>query len=983
MKKNLKLFFALILTCFRIVFAQPTITSFSPLNAPVGATITINGTNFNATPTNNNVFFGAAKANIVSGTTTSLSVVVPYGATYNYINVIDLSTGLSANSTKPFMITFPYGGNISAASFDPKFDFIAGTDPYSVSLGDLDNDGKIDLIVPNNLSGNISILRNTSVPGTISLASKIDITTGTNPLRAAIADITGDGRLDIIVANAGSNSLSILRNISTIGNISFAPKVDITTNSSPYDVAVGDLDGDGKQDLVVANQGINNISVFRNTGVGPTITFAPKIDYNASSFMVSPWAVSVGDFDGDNKIDIVVGNNGSNNISAFKNNSIPGSISFSAASNFNVGSTVRGVKVGDLDGDGKLDISGVAASAFTFLNTSPVGTISFGASQTNPTVNSTNCSLGDLNGDGKIDVAFSSTGFIVQVKQNTSSIGGISLAAAINLTTGGGSWGSAIGDIDGDGRPDISTSISIFRNKSCGTYIPSAGNNGPVCTGTVLSLSTPTIVGATYSWSGPNGFTSSQQSPSISANATASMSGTYSITTTINGCVSSAGTTSVIINPTPSVAVSNATICSGNSVNLTATGATTYSWNTGATSTSIAVTPNVTSNYTVNGTTNGCTNTKTVSVTVKVTPTVAVSNATICSGTSANLTATGATTYSWNTGGTTAAISVTPSTTTNYTVTGTTNGCTNTKTVSVNVKATPTVAVNNATICSGNSANITASGATTYSWNTGATSASIAVTPNVSSNYTVNGITNGCTNTKTVSVTVKATPTVAVSNATICSGNTANLTATGATTYSWNTGGTTAAISVTPSTTTNYTVTGTTNGCANTKTVSVEVNQIPIVNLSSIQSPLCVNNSTVSLSGTPLGGIFGGIGVSGASFNPAVSGAGTFTINYTYTDANNCSATASESVNVNLCTGIIELNSYTISIFPNPASTEITISTPAKFTDVKLVNSIGQIVGQTKYSNTVSVVELSSGIYFVQLFNENGKLLKVAKIVKE
>jgi hypothetical protein len=70
-------------------------------------------------------------------------------------------------------------------------------------------------------------------------------------------------------------------------------------------------------------------------------------------------------------------------------------------------------------------------------------------------------------------------------------------------------------------------------------------------------------------------------------------------------------------------------------------------------------------------------------------------------------------------------------------------------------------------------------------------------------------------------------------------------------------------------------------------------------------------------------------------------------------------------------------------IYPNPASTEITISTPVKFTDVKLVNSIGQIVGQTKYSNTVSVVELSRGIYFMQLFNENGNLLKVAKFVKE
>lgn len=70
-------------------------------------------------------------------------------------------------------------------------------------------------------------------------------------------------------------------------------------------------------------------------------------------------------------------------------------------------------------------------------------------------------------------------------------------------------------------------------------------------------------------------------------------------------------------------------------------------------------------------------------------------------------------------------------------------------------------------------------------------------------------------------------------------------------------------------------------------------------------------------------------------------------------------------------------------IYPNPASTEITISTPIKFSDVKIVNSMGQIVQETKYNNTVSVVELSSGIYFVQLFNENGNLLKVKKFIKE
>ena len=296
-----------------------------------------------------------------------------------------------------------------------------------------------------------------------------------------------------------------------------------------------------------------------------------------------------------------------------------------------------------------------------------------------------------------------------------------------------------------------------------------------------------------------------------------------------------------------------------------------------------------------------------------------------------------------------------------------------------------------ATFCQGNSLVLNANTGVglTYQWKNNGTIISAATlssyTASVAGNYAVT-ITNNnnCSATSnTINVTVYATPTLAVSNATICSGNSANIAATGATTYSWNTGATTSSISVTPTTTSNYIVIGTTNGCANTNTVSVTVNQLPIVNLGSIQSPLCVNNSSVSLSGTPLGGVFAGIGVSGASFNPAISGAGTFTINYTYTDANNCSAAAIQSVNVSLCTGIIELDSDTISIFPNPASTEITITSPIKFTSVKIVNSIGQIVQETKYNNTVSVVELTKGIYFLQLFNENGNLIMVKKFIKE
>ncbi len=335
-------------------------------------------------------------------------------------------------------------------------------------------------------------------------------------------------------------------------------------------------------------------------------------------------------------------------------------------------------------------------------------------------------------------------------------------------------------------------------------------------------------------------------------------------------------TITVSVSPSVTLSASNSTLCSGNSSILTASGATTYSWNTGATTNSISVSPLTTTVYTVTGITGGCTNTKTVTITVNTTPTVAINNATICSGTSTVLTASGATSYSWSTGATTNTISVSPSSTTIYTVTGTNSGCTNTKTVSVTVKTTPTVSVNSPTICSGQTTTLTASGATTYSWNTSATTSSIAVSPASTTNYTVTGTTNGCSNTKTVNVTVNPSPTLtAVANPTsICVGQTATLTAGGATTYSWNTGATTTTISVSPSVTTVYTVTGTTSSCSSIKTVTIIVGPVtPTITASASSVAVCSGGSaTLTASGasnytwTP-----GGINTSTAVVTPTAA----------------------------------------------------------------------------------------------------------------
>jgi serine protease len=508
------------------------------------------------------------------------------------------------------------------------------------------------------------------------------------------------------------------------------------------------------------------------------------------------------------------------------------------------------------------------------------------------------------------------------------------------------------------------------------------------CVGSSISISDASTNSPTsWNWSFPGG--SPATSTSQNATVTYTAPGTYTIThTSANATGTSTPVSQTItVSANPTVAVSNASICPGTSTTINASGALTYAWNTGANTASISVTPTVATNYTVTGTNAaGCINTKTVSVSINATPTVAAISNTICIGNIATLSASGATTYSWNTGATSSSISVTPTVATNYTVIGTnTLGCTNTKTVSVAVNPLPNVAATSATICAGSSGTLTASGATTYSWNTGSTATSLIVSPSSNTIYTVTGTSStGCVKTTTASIIVGAAPSISVNSSTICEGSSATLSASGVTTYTWNTSSNTSSISVSPTSTSIYTITGNLVGCsvAAIQTATVTVNALPNVSLASISGPLCVNNSSVALSGSPAGGVYSGAGVNGSSFDPAVSGAGTFTISYNYTDVNSCSASSSNTVTVDLCTSIIELNFSSISVYPNPANNEVTITLNTSVIDnvsIELYDAIGKLIITQKAINTNTVLDihnLSTGIYTVRIITAENTISK-------
>ncbi|WP_133248475.1 gliding motility-associated C-terminal domain-containing protein [Pedobacter yonginense] len=374
-----------------------------------------------------------------------------------------------------------------------------------------------------------------------------------------------------------------------------------------------------------------------------------------------------------------------------------------------------------------------------------------------------------------------------------------------------------------------------------------ASSNGPVCIGTDIQLNVND--GNSFTWTGPNNFTSTEQNPII-RNTTVDMSGDYTVTATnANGCASSSTVNVQVKKIEPKINASQTNICKGSSVNLEASGGTTYSWlpTDGLSDPSSAKTtasPDQTTTYTVTISNGICAETAQVTVNVvdKVQPSTNISSTTICKGSSVSLEASGGTTYSWlptdglsdpNSANTTAS----PNETTTYTVTISNGICSETAQVTVNVvdKVQPSTNISSTTICKGSGVNLEASGGTTYAWLptdglSDPNSAKTTASPDKTTTYTVTISNGSCSETAQVTVNVvdKVQPSTNISSTTICKGSSVSLEASGGTTYSWlpndglsdpNSANTTAS----PDQTTTYIVTISNGICSETAQVTVNV----------------------------------------------------------------------------------------------------------------------------------------------------------------
>lgn len=400
----------------------------------------------------------------LSGTTATVTTTLLEGGARSlrayYLGDVNFSPSLSANVALAVNVTpalaFSSTGGATTA--------ITG-DPVAIATGDLNGDGRADVVTANYTAGRVTVLLSNGVGG-FTPASGSPITVGTQPSSVLIADFNGDGKRDLAVGNQAGNSVMVFLGN---GNGTFGAATTLAMPGGPGALKAADVNSDGNVDILSANTYDGSIGVLLGNGNGG---FTPA----AGSPVVlggQVGSVAIGDYNGDGKLDLAVSSFTNDNVTIRLGDGL-GGFATAAGSPIAVGGTPVGIEAGDFNGDGKLDlvVANFAVSSISLLIGN--GTGGFTTAAGSPiTVGSTPrwITIFDYNGDGKLDLAVANTaGNSVSVLQGNGT-GGFTAASGSPITGNSTPMAVATGDFNGDGRVDI-----VVVNRLSGvTTIPGVG----------------------------------------------------------------------------------------------------------------------------------------------------------------------------------------------------------------------------------------------------------------------------------------------------------------------------------------------------------------------------------------------------------------------------------------------------------------------------------------------------------------------------
>ena len=357
-----------------------------------------------------------------------------------------------------------------ATSTDTYYDLIERT-----ALADFNGDGKLDILGLKYYSHQPpGVFEVRLGNGDSTFQPPQEFSTGLNPLFVQVADMDGNGTVDVVTANYGGTVSVVKGN----GDGTFAPEADYNASGNPDGLAVGDINGDGKLDVVATHKTSNVFSLLLNNGDG---TLQSAVDFPSPGL---PGPVAIADVNGDQKADVVVGASG--RVSIFLGN---GDGTFQPRTDLTATNGVAALAVADLNGDRNLDIVTTSSSdiASVFLGN---GNGTFGSEIDTPITGaigpSKNIVVADFNGDTKPDIAVASNnGSNSEKFSGLTGNGDGTFLPAVLYEAGFAPNDVSVGDVNGDGAPDLivpATWIQVLPNTG-GTRITIQSSNNPAHSG--------------------------------------------------------------------------------------------------------------------------------------------------------------------------------------------------------------------------------------------------------------------------------------------------------------------------------------------------------------------------------------------------------------------------------------------------------------------------------------------------------------------